>query len=242
MNSRLACFRQATAGGGGHGMRLVKHPDEFVKLLHQAKSEVAAAFDNDGIYLEKYIQNPRHIEFQGHATSLGTSSIDGQKHMTIDSLALSVPRKGFLLINNGNVVHFGECDCSIQQLTPSGIPVLGLLRFYFMEMSTRIQEEIVLRGDSIEHHINAEDAFKGFRPGPDYVVPPSYDSLLGKEKAIERMKRALDDTIITELMAVGSVPTTIEYHKLVLDIEDFRNWKVDTTFFFKHDDKLREVI
>ncbi|EPS72471.1 hypothetical protein M569_02284, partial [Genlisea aurea] len=55
---------KATAGGGGRGMRLAKEPDEFLKLLQQAKSEAAAAFGNDGVYLEKYIQNPRHIEFQ----------------------------------------------------------------------------------------------------------------------------------------------------------------------------------
>lgn len=75
---------------------------------------------------------------------------------------------------------------------------------------------------------------------PDYVVPPSYDSLLGKlivwaptrEKAIERMKRALDDTIIT------GVPTTIDYHKLILDIEDFKNGKVDTAFIPKHEEEL----
>ncbi|PIN15183.1 Acetyl-CoA carboxylase [Handroanthus impetiginosus] len=55
---------KATAGGGGRGMRLAKERDEFVKLLQQAKTEAAAAFGNDGVYLEKYIQNPRHIEFQ----------------------------------------------------------------------------------------------------------------------------------------------------------------------------------
>ncbi|XP_025700758.2 biotin carboxylase 1, chloroplastic [Arachis hypogaea] len=291
---------KATAGGGGRGMRLAKEPDEFVKLLQQAKSEAAAAFGNDGVYLEKYVQNPRHIEFQ------------------------------VLADKYGNVVHFGERDCSIQRrnqklleeapspaLTPElrkamgdaavaaaasigyiGVGTVEFLldergSFYFMEMNTRIQvehpvtemissvdlieeqirvamgeklrykqEDIVLRGHSIECRINAEDAFKGFRPGPgritaylpsggpfvrmdshvypDYVVPPSYDSLLGKlivwaptrEKAIERMKRALDDTIIT------GVPTTIEYHKLILDIEDFRNGKVDTAFIPKHEEEL----
>ncbi|THG14463.1 hypothetical protein TEA_024008 [Camellia sinensis var. sinensis] len=124
------------------------------------------------------------------------------------------------------------------------------------------QEDIVLRGHSIECRINAEDAFKNFRPGPgritaylppggpfvrmdshvypDYVVPPSYDSLLGKlivwaptrERAIERMKRALNDTIIT------GVPTTIDYHKLILDVEDFKNGKVDTAFIPKHEQEL----
>ncbi|KMZ56224.1 hypothetical protein ZOSMA_98G00490 [Zostera marina] len=74
----------ATAGGGGRGMRLAKEPEEFVRLLQQAKSEAAAAFGNDGVYLEKYVQNPRHIEFQ------------------------------ILADKYGNVVHFGERDCSIQ--------------------------------------------------------------------------------------------------------------------------------
>lgn len=55
---------KATAGGGGRGMRLVQDPADFVKLLNQAKSEAGAAFGNDGCYLEKYITNPRHIEFQ----------------------------------------------------------------------------------------------------------------------------------------------------------------------------------
>ncbi|KAL8100613.1 biotin carboxylase 1, chloroplastic [Apium graveolens] len=291
---------KATAGGGGRGMRLAKEPEEFVKLLQAAKSEAAAAFGNDGVYLEKYIQNPRHIEFQVLADKFG------------------------------NVVHFGERDCSIQRRNqklleeaPSpaltselrkamgdaavaaaasigyiGVGTIEFLldergSFYFMEMNTRIQvehpvtemissvdlieeqirvargeklrykqEDIVLRGHSIECRINAEDAFKNFRPGPgritaylpsggpfvrmdshvypDYVVPPSYDSLLGKlivwaptrERAIERMKRALDDTII-----VG-VPTTIEYHKLILEVEDFKNGKVDTAFIPKHEDEL----
>ncbi|KAI3498028.1 hypothetical protein L1887_33728 [Cichorium endivia] len=293
---------KATAGGGGRGMRLAKERDEFVKLLQQAQSEAAAAFGNDGVYLEKYIQNPRHIEFQVLADKFG------------------------------NVVHFGERDCSIQRrnqklleeapspaLTPElrkamgdaavaaaasigyiGVGTVEFLldergSFYFMEMNTRIQvehpvtemissvdlieeqirvamgeklrytqEDIVLRGHSIECRINAEDAFKNFRPGPgritsylpsggpfvrmdshvytDYVVPPSYDSLLGKlivwaptrEKAIERMKRALNDTIIT------GVPTTIEYHKLILEIEDFKNGIVDTAFIPKHEEELAE--
>ncbi|KAG0473422.1 hypothetical protein HPP92_015279 [Vanilla planifolia] len=262
---------KATAGGGGRGMRLARHPDEFVKLLQQAKSEAAAAFGNDGVYLEKYIQNPRHIEFQ------------------------------VLADTHGNVIHFGERDCSIQRrnqklleeapspaLTPQlrkamgdaavaaaasigyiGVGTVEFLldergSFYFMEMNTRIQDDIILRGHSIECRINAEDPFKGFRPGPgristylpsggpfvrmdshiypDYVVPPSYDSLLGKlivwaptrEKAIERMKRALNDTVIT------GVPTTIEYHKLILDVEDFKKGKVDTGFIPKHEKELAE--
>ncbi|MCO5577678.1 hypothetical protein L7F22_031509 [Adiantum nelumboides] len=236
-------------------------------FVQQARSEASAAFGNDGVYLEKYIQNPRHIEFQ----------VLADKH--------------------GNCVHLGERDCSIQRRNqklleeaPSpaltaelrqamgdaavaaatsisyvGVGTIEFLlsedgSFYFMEMNTRIQVEhpvtemisstdlieeqirvalgeklrfsqadIKFKGHSIECRINAEDAFQGFRPGPgritgylppggpfvrmdshiysDYVVPPSYDSLLGKlivwaptrERAISRMLRALNDTIITGL-------------------------------------------
>jgi len=291
---------KATAGGGGRGMRLANEPGEFVKLLQQARSEAGAAFGNDGVYLERYIKNPRHIEFQVLADKFG------------------------------NVVHFGERDCSIQRrnqklleeapspaLTPElrkamgdaavaaaasigyiGVGTVEFLldesgQFYFMEMNTRIQvehpvteliysvdlieeqirvalgeklrytqDEIVLRGHAIECRINAEDAFQNFRPGPgritgylpsggpfvrmdshiysDYVVPPSYDSLLGKlivwaptrEKAIVRMQRALNDTIIT------GVPTTLDYHKLILEIQDFKDGKVDTAFIPKHEEEL----
>ncbi|GAB2223189.1 hypothetical protein Droror1_Dr00017327 [Drosera rotundifolia] len=68
------------------GMRLAKEPDEFVKLLQQTKIEAAAAFGNDGVYLEKFIQNSRHIKFQ------------------------------VLADKYGNVMHFGERDCSIQRM------------------------------------------------------------------------------------------------------------------------------
>jgi acetyl-CoA carboxylase biotin carboxylase subunit len=55
---------KATAGGGGRGMRLAQTPDEFLPLLKQAQQEAEAAFGNGAVYLERYVQNPRHIEFQ----------------------------------------------------------------------------------------------------------------------------------------------------------------------------------
>jgi len=55
---------KATAGGGGRGMRIIRHEDEFEKLWDDAKTESAAAFANDGLYMEKYVEEPRHIEIQ----------------------------------------------------------------------------------------------------------------------------------------------------------------------------------
>jgi len=120
------------------------------------------------------------------------------------------------------------------------------------------QEDIQQKGHAIECRINAEDPFANFRPGPgrvttylapggpnvrmdshlypDYLVPPNYDSLLGKlivwgadrEQAINRMLRALDETVIT------GVPTTIGFHKLILNHEEFRKGNVDTAFIVKY--------
>jgi len=132
------------------------------------------------------------------------------------------------------------------------------------EKLTFSQEDIKLNGHAIECRINAEDAFQNFRPGPGrvtsylapggpntrmdshiypgYLVPPNYDSLLGKlivwgpdrEAAIVRMQRALGDTIIS------GVPTTIPYHKNILLTDAFRQGDVDTGFIQKYQEELSE--
>ena len=76
---------KAVAGGGGRGMRIVRSPDELPHLLRTATREAEAAFGNGDVYIEKYLENPRHIEFQ----------IIGDHH--------------------GNLVHLGERECSIQR-------------------------------------------------------------------------------------------------------------------------------
>jgi acetyl-CoA carboxylase biotin carboxylase subunit len=139
---------KASAGGGGKGMRIVRNRDEFDKMFRMAKAEAEAAFSNGDLYLEKYIEKPRHVEIQ----------IVGDQH--------------------GNVFHLGERDCSIQRrhqklieespspaVTPDlrmrmgqaavaaaksinyeGAGTIEFLldkdqNFYFMEMNTRIQVE-----------------------------------------------------------------------------------------------------
>ncbi len=139
---------KATAGGGGRGMRLVHRPDDLEGLFKAAQGEAEAAFGNPGLYMEKFIDRPRHVEVQILADRFGT------------------------------VVHLGERDCSIQRrhqklLEEAPCPVLdadtrrrmgeaaiaaarsigyegaGTVEFlldssgafYFMEMNTRIQVE-----------------------------------------------------------------------------------------------------
>lgn len=283
---------KATAGGGGRGMRLVRGDDDLHRMFLAAQGEAEAAFGNPGLYLEKFIERPRHIEFQIFADRYG------------------------------NVIHLGERDCSIQRrhqklleeapspaLTPELREKMGdaavkvaqainyvgagtvefLLdksgNFYFMEMNTRIQvehpvtemvtgldliaeqirtaqgdklsltqEQVVLRGHTIECRINAEDPEQGFRPHPgrisgylppggpgvrmdshvytDYDIPPYYDSLIGKlivwgsdrPTAIRRMQRALRECAITGL------PTTIGFHQKILESPAFQAGEVYTDF------------
>ena len=139
---------KATAGGGGRGMRLVENKANLEKMFKAAQGEAEAAFGNDGLYMEKFIKKPRHVEIQ------------------------------ILADRSGNVVHLGERDCSVQRrhqklLEESPSPAINhSLRkkmgnaaiaaaksisyegagtveflvdddnnFYFMEMNTRIQVE-----------------------------------------------------------------------------------------------------
>jgi len=164
--------------------------------------------------------------------------------------------------------YFMEMNTRIQVEHPvtemiSGVDLIQeQIKVAMGEPLTLRQEDIKLKGHAIECRINAEEAFNNFRPGPgriigylppgggnvrmdshiytDYRVPPNYDSLLGKlicwaetrEECIVRMQRALDETVI-----VG-VPTTIEYHKVLLDNPDFKAGDVDTGFIPKHQDEL----
>jgi acetyl-CoA carboxylase biotin carboxylase subunit len=281
---------KATAGGGGKGMRVVWNEAEMEKAFENAKIEAAASFKNDGIYMEKFVEEPRHIEIQ----------IAGDQF--------------------GNVCHLSERDCSIQRrhqklveespspfMTPELREAMGTAaikaasainyesvgtieflvdknrNFYFMEMNTRIQvehcvtEEVVnydlikeqikiaaghkISGKNyypqmhaIECRINAEDPYNDFRPSPGkitvlntpgghgvrvdshvyagYVIPPYYDSMIGKlitvaqtrEEAIDTMYRALSEYV------VEGVKTTIPFHLQLMKNEDFRKGNFTTKF------------
>ncbi|GAA0178154.1 acetyl-CoA carboxylase biotin carboxylase subunit [Clostridium sediminicola] len=139
---------KASAGGGGRGIRIVHEKEELKKAYETAKTEAKVSFNDDTMYMEKFIENPRHIEFQ------------------------------ILADNHGNVIHLGERDCSVQRRNqkvieeaPStiisddlrsrmGLAAINAAKavryknagtieflvdkngeFYFMEMNTRIQVE-----------------------------------------------------------------------------------------------------
>ena len=281
---------KATAGGGGKGMRVVWEDSEMEKAYNNAKTEAAASFKNDGIYMEKYVEEPRHIEIQ----------IAGDRY--------------------GKVAHLSERDCSIQRrhqklveespspfMTPElrdkmgeaaikaasainyeSVGTIEFLvdkhrNFYFMEMNTRIQvehcvtEEVInfdlikeqikiamgepISGKNyepqmhaIECRINAEDPYNDFRPSPGritvlhqpgghgvrvdshvyagYVIPPYYDSMIGKliataqtrDEALNTMYRALSEYVIE------GIKTTIPFHLQLMQNEDFRKGNFTTKF------------
>jgi acetyl-CoA carboxylase biotin carboxylase subunit len=267
---------KAAGGGGGRGMRVVHTEAALINAVNTTRAEAAAAFNNPEVYMEKFLENPRHIEVQ------------------------------ILADQHGNVIHLGERDCSMQRrhqkvleeapaphLTPRQRDKIGARcaeackrigyrgagtieflfendEFYFIEMNTRVQVEhpvtelitgidivqeqirvasgerlrwrqrdVSFKGHAIECRINAEDPFK-FTPSPGrittwhtpggpgvrvdshafsgYVVPPHYDSMIGKlicygdtrEQAIARMGIALSE------MAVEGITTNIPLHRIIV--------------------------
>ncbi|MFP5447138.1 MAG: acetyl-CoA carboxylase biotin carboxylase subunit [Caulobacterales bacterium 32-67-6] len=260
---------KAAAGGGGRGMKVALDRESLAEAVSTARAEAQAAFGDGAVYMERYLQKPRHIEIQVVADSFG------------------------------NVCHLGERDCSLQRrhqkvleeapspaidaaarekigkVVVDAIKAIGYLgvgtieflyengEFFFIEMNTRLQvehpvteaitgidlvreqiriaaglplsftqDQVVFEGHAIECRINAENA-RTFTPSPGkvtdfhapgglgvrldsavyagYVIPPFYDSLIGKlivhgrdrEECLARVNRCLGE------MVVGGVDTTI---------------------------------
>ncbi|EKF9853427.1 acetyl-CoA carboxylase biotin carboxylase subunit [Vibrio cholerae] len=113
---------KASGGGGGRGMRVVRNEAELTKSIQMTRAEAKAAFNNDMVYMEKFLENPRHVEVQVIA--------DGQ----------------------GNAIHLGERDCSMQrrhQKVVEEAPAPGIteeLRKFIGERCTRACIEIGYRG------------------------------------------------------------------------------------------------
>lgn len=139
---------KATAGGGGRGMRLVRDESELSKLFLAAQGEAEAAFGNPGVYLEKFIERPRHIEFQiladsyGHVVHLGERECSIQRrHQKLLEEAPSPALNDGLRAQMGNAaVRAAE---SIGYIGAGTVEFLldSSGQFYFMEMNTRIQVE-----------------------------------------------------------------------------------------------------
>ena len=138
---------KATAGGGGRGMKVVKSEDDLSNAIEITMQEAANAFGNDQIYIEKYIENPKHIEIQvvgdgkGNAIHLGTRDCSMQRrHQKIieEAPAPDVEINSLQSLLNASV---NLC----KEIKYEGVGTLEFLyeknKFYFIEMNTRIQVE-----------------------------------------------------------------------------------------------------
>src|SRR2546423_1609094 len=139
---------KASAGGGGRGMRIVRSEQELPGLFNAAQSEAAAAFGNGDLYMEKYVENPRHIEFQVLADQYGTVASLGERECSIQR------RHQKLLEESPSTQVTPELREEIGQmlcktLSDVGYVNAGTIEFlmdsdrklYFIEMNTRIQVE-----------------------------------------------------------------------------------------------------
>lgn len=278
---------KASGGGGGKGMRVVHAEATLLSSIALTRAEAKAAFNNDVVYMEKYLQKPRHIEFQVLADEHGNAIHLGERDCSLQRRHQKVieecPAPG---ITPEVRAHMGQlCVDACQRIGYRGAGTFEFLyengEFYFIEMNTRVQvehpvtemvtavdivkqqiliasgerlpyrqQDIVMRGHAIECRINAEDPTT-FMPSPGritqyhqpggpgirvdshiynhYVVPPYYDSMIGKviafndtrEGAMARMRIALSEMII------DGIKTNIPLHHLLLNDALFQAGAVD---------------
>jgi acetyl-CoA carboxylase biotin carboxylase subunit len=253
---------KASGGGGGRGMRVVHAEATLLNAISLTKAEAAAAFGNDTVYMEKYLENPRHVEFQVLADQYGNAIHLGERDCSMQrrhqKVVEEAPAPGITEKQRGEI---GErCAEACRRIGYRGAGTFEFMyedgEFYFIEMNTRVQvehpvtemitgvdivkeqiriasgerlrykqDDIRIRGHAIECRINAEDS-ETFIPSPGkisefhapggpgiridshiysgYVVPPYYDSMIGKlvaygedrGAALARMCNALRETVI----------------------------------------------
>jgi acetyl-CoA carboxylase, biotin carboxylase subunit len=139
---------KASAGGGGRGMRIVRSEEELPALYRQAQSEAAAAFGNGDLYMEKYVEHPRHIEFQVLADEHGNVVSLGERECSIQR------RHQKLLEESPSLQVTAELRKEIGDILSKTLAAVGYhnagtieflmdqdKRLYFIEMNTRIQVE-----------------------------------------------------------------------------------------------------
>jgi pyruvate carboxylase subunit A len=294
---------KASAGGGGIGMRTVYEEDELIRAIESTQSVAASAFGDSTVYVEKYVEEPRHIEFQILADEHGNT-------IHVADRECSIQRRHQKLIEEApspimtDELRADMGDTAVKAAASIGYTNAGTVEFiysdgeyYFLEMNTRIQVEhpiteaitgidlvkeqikiaagrevcctqndISVRGHSIECRINAEDPLNDFAPNPgkitgyrspggngvrvdsgvynNYSIPPYYDSMISKlivwgrtrNEAIARMQRALSEYIIL------GVKTTIPFHKSMMANQHFRDASLHTHFVDQYKQEIIENI
>src|SRR5690606_14564395 len=229
---------KAAAGGGGRGMRVVESEHQLLNAITMTRSEAKNAFGDDTVYMEKFLQHPRHVEIQVLADGMGNAIHLGDRDCSLQrrhqKVVEEAPAPGIPDDIREQVAQ--SCVNACIEIGYRGAGTFEFLyengQFFFIEMNTRVQvehpvtemisgvdivkeqllmaggaplslrqDQVRLRGHSIEVRINAEDPDR-FTPSPGkisyfhapggngvrvdshvysgYTVPPYYDSLIGK--------------------------------------------------------------
>jgi acetyl-CoA carboxylase biotin carboxylase subunit len=257
---------KASGGGGGRGMRVVHTEAALSNAVIMTRNEAQAAFGNPVVYAEKFMENPRHIEFQvlvdEHRNAIYLGERDCSIQRRNQKIIEEAPAPGIPTRLRDKIGS--RCVDACRRIGYRGVGTFEFLfekkEFYFIEMNTRLQVEhpiteaitgidlvqqqihvaageklsirqkdVVQKGHAIECRINAEDPYKltpcagritqyhvpggpGIRVDShiyhNYIVPPNYDSLIGKViaygdnrgQAIARMRIALSEMIVEGIM------------------------------------------
>jgi len=288
----LPVMIKAAAGGGGRGIRIARTFEEFERYFPQASAEAEAAFGDGGLYIEKVVENARHVEVQ----VLG----DGVDVVHCFERECSLQRRRQKVWEEGPAVTVPPevrtrlCESAVALARSVGYSGAGTVEylyddasqnFYFIEVNTRIQVEhpvtemitgidlvqemlriaggerlsmrqadIATTGHAIECRINAEDPRKGFMPCPGlveglvipegggirfdtmlfegYVVPPFYDSLLGKLVVHGRDRPECLAQLRATLarLEISGISTTIPLHAALAADPDIAAGRFHTRF------------
>lgn len=257
---------KASGGGGGRGMRVVHTEAALSNAVIMTRNEAQAAFGNPMVYAERFMENPRHIEFQvlvdEHRNAIYLGERDCSIQRRNQKIIEEAPAPGLPTRQRDKIGS--RCADACRRIGYRGVGTFEFLyekkEFYFIEMNTRLQVEhpiteavtgidlvqqqirvaageklhirqkdVMQKGHAIECRINAEDPYKlipcagriaqyhapggpGIRVDShiyhNYIVPPYYDSLIGKviaygdnrDQAIARMRIALSEMVVEGIM------------------------------------------
>ncbi|HEY1735922.1 MAG TPA: acetyl-CoA carboxylase biotin carboxylase subunit [Methylovirgula sp.] len=138
---------KAAAGGGGRGMKVARTAEDLPNALATARSEAKAAFGDDAVYIEKFLDKPRHIEIQVLGDGLGHAIYLGERDCSLQRRHQKLFEEGpSPALNNSQRKEIGEiCAAAMREIKYKGVGTIEFLyedgRFYFIEMNTRIQVE-----------------------------------------------------------------------------------------------------
>lgn len=288
---------KATAGGGGRGIRRIENQPQLLEEIPTARAEAKAAFNNDAVYIEKLVQNPKHIEVQIVADKFGNTVHLGSRDCSIQRRNQKLVEIAPSLIKDQDLVE-RICNTAVKAAEAAKYFNAGTVEFlvdkdwnyYFMEINTRIQvehtvtemvtgidivrtqiklalgkkltfkqEDVQIRGHSIEMRINAEDPQNNFMPEggktvsvyrspggygvrldgfvyQGFTIPEVYDSLLVKLTVHGFSWNEAVDRLrrcLTNYVIVGP-KTTIPFYLTLLEDPDFRAGDFDTSFLDTH--------